>query len=633
LLVDDETGFTIGDRVRVEMLTGPVNFEIVTLTGVSVGQLDVTPLVGTYDVSARVSLSTPLVEQTFYYYTVLVSDVPLPPDFSFAFTDDNHAMGLSISVMDSKEDFFWQNTPAELRNRDAIGELGAEFLDQWYDVMGCWLNIMRGTAKALKLMGNNDESPYNSLSAKNFSMGIDPEGFSYDFEIPRRSVTSLSKVYKRRGTCNGLVLATRMFTKWDAVCAEFGVGGCNTGQKPLTTWDGQSLADSNTDVGILLANLSVTDATKAFPTSQWKDGMLVGPLGDVCCVDDNTDTVITLKPVTSFLVMGSGGAALAGFTVDMESTSGLYPNMTVQLESATDSTQAQIVEIFSIVPNVSFSTKSPIEFNFVAGDHVSIQKSMIRAEEVGSGAWSTVGGTIRELLNMTVFADQFGWTQTQWTGYQVLTADNLKFTVLSNEGDRLRIDAPAQPSNGQFALAKDFSIGGSFGARVPVPSYRVYSGTHSFLFEPSLDIEERGTIYDPFSRIWMGVGSPILGAWGPGDVGIYITTPVAVIKGLNATVIGNVLSLDPAESPPSVNELVGYFLNPNQNQNQLFTIIGNTTTAVTLSADISSLVVPGQAYYVLKPRDANRYRQLVGRFIKPAREFANLDIDVRVLFV
>jgi hypothetical protein len=630
ILVADDTGFSPGYRIRVETLTGPVNYEIVTITVITPGSFEVTPpLVNAYASGARVSVSSPLVEQTFYYYTVLVSDIPTPPDFSFAFTDDNHAMGLSISVMDGKEDFFWNNTAAELRNRDAVGEKGAGFLDQWYDVLGCWLNIMRGTAKALKLMGNNDEAPYNSLSAKNFSLGIDPEGFSYDFEIPRRTISSLAKVYKRRGTCNGLVLATRMFTKWDAVCAEFAVGGCNTGARPLSTWDGQALADGNTDAGIVLTNPTVVDAAKTYPPGQWKDGMLVGALGDVCCVDDNTETVITLKVPTTRRLMNVVGGPISGNLVGLDSTSGFYVGMTVQLEQAADPTAVQIIEITNIVVNTSISSKEPLRFNFLQDDYVSIQKSTIRTEVVSTGTWSTVSGTIRELTDgMTPT-----WVQTQWVGYQVLTVDNEKFTVLSNEDGTLQIDAPSLPTDGAFAVAKDFVVGASFGLRTAVPSYKVYSGAHSFIFEPTLDIEERGTIFDPYSRIWMGVGSPILGAWGPGDVGIYITSPVTVVKGLDGSVVGSVLTLDPTELAPTVNSLVGYFLNPNQNQNQLFLILSNTTTTITVATDISSLVVPGQAYYVLKPRDANRYRQLVGRFGTPAREFAHLDIDVRVLFV
>ena len=81
--------------------------------------------------------------------------------------------------------------------------------------------------------------------------------------------------------------------------------------------------------------------------------------------------------------------------------------------------------------------------------------------------------------------------------------------------------------------------------------------------------------------------------------------------------------------PPTINAWVGYYLNPNQNQEQMFEIVANTGTTVTVAGDIDSLVFAGQSYYVLKPRDRARFTRVSERL---RGEFTSDEVRVHVLF-
>jgi hypothetical protein len=154
-------------------------------------------------------------------------------------------------------------------------------------------------------------------------------------------------------------------------------------------------------------------------------------------------------------------------------------------------------------------------------------------------------------------------------------------------------------------------------------------GVHSFLFDQRYDLELRGTRLDPYSRLWNGPGLSLRGLWGPNDVIMYVTTNVVLTYGKPTSAAGNVIQLDPS-APVTPNALVNMYLNPNQGQKQTFLILANDATSITVDGDISSLVTTEQYYYVLSPRDRNRFTRITERL---NREFANQDIDVRVLFI
>lgn len=582
---------------------------------------------------------TELQEQKYYYYNVLISteEDPTPEQFG-PFVDENRVQGLSIAVMDSKETYFWAETPEYYRDKDAEPDGGNGYLDKWYSIMGCWLNLMRGQATALKLLNDDDEAPYNTLSAKNLSLGIEPEGFSYDYEIPRRALLSLSNVYKRRGTCEGMIRTVRMFTQWEASCNEFTLGGCGIGGKAFSTWDGQSLTEERTNndavyvpYAPMLQRGVLVDFTAGWEAHLWKDGMIIGPLGDIVCVYDNlvdggASGVVLKNPARVKRVRTSVSAGES--YVPLSSLTGLTAGMFVQLQSRTNPAHVELVQINAMVPNtVGFTTVRPLQYGYARNDYLSVQKSMLRWEQVYQGASSVTDGDYQRIA----IARENTWVENQWSGYSLMTQTGAVFTIVKNDDNRVWVEAGAPINAGLFSIAKDFE-GTSWNDRQPTKTFTMYNGNHSFFFNPLFDLKLRGTQWDPYNRLWQGVGSTLTGAWGAADVGIYITTPVCLTMGRGSAVQGGTFTAD-AEQPALVpGALKGMFLNPNQNQTRLFEIVDNTATEIIVAEDMSPFMVPGVTYYVLAPRDANRFRALVNRLGAPTREFANMDIDVRVLF-
>ena len=120
----------------------------------------------------------------------------------------------------------------------------------------------------------------------------------------------------------------------------------------------------------------------------------------------------------------------------------------------------------------------------------------------------------------------------------------------------------------------------------------------------------------------------LLGAWGPCDLGIYVTTPgVALYRG-RVTGVGTTTITD-SNLSLTVDSLVGMYLNPNQNQGLLFKIVSNTATTIMVSGNVSRIARVRQGYVVLTPRDAQRYQRLQARI----GEFVEDGIRPHILFI
>lgn len=644
ITVNDSTGFTTGMTVRLELMNGDRHFEQLEVLSTGVGTITfTTALTKAYTApvapiafidGGRVSRATDLLPQTYYYYLLVVSK-----DFSangFDITDDSRAFALSIDVFNSAE-WLTKHTPADALVKDAKPASkggGDGFLAKWYEIMGCWLNLMRGQMNAMALMGDPEKAPFHVLTAKNQSLGIDPEGMAYDWDIMRRPLTSLVFVYKRKGTCPGIIETVRMFTKWDALCVDFGTNACQSGASTLKTYDGTSLIETITGYSSTTSS-KVTDDEKGLFTYSgtiedpdlWADGTLYGSIGDIACIESSTyglfGSTLVLKTPTPITTL-SAPASIGATSLTVASTVGLVPGLTVQITSNTPSggfLTAEIVEITSVTPPSTLGLASDLVNAFPTDSVITIGKSIVRAEYRGSTG-ATAAGQI-----VTDSAAQ--WTENQWKGYYLLDSSNVKHAVVSNTGTTVTVDGAA-PTSGQYAIATDFTLGASFALRDPQFHVRIANGQHSFLFEPTFDLELRGTIYDPFNRLYGGPGLNLFGVYGPGDIGVYILGDIPVNSGRATTVTSATLTLDPSSPVPTTDEYVGMFLNPNQNQTQLFEILANTTTTVTVAGDITSLVVAGQAYYILRPRDKTRFERITARL---QQEFTSLEVRVHVLFV
>lgn len=637
ITVDDAVNITAGNILRIEQLEGPKKYEIVRVAsspGAGVINL-VTPLVNSYvtSLSHRVIKSKRLRENTFYYYTILTytSTSPTTEQLLSLVDDSNRVTGLSIREMDSKE-YIWNLTPEQFRLLDASTETdgGNSFLDKINDLMGCGLSILRGWNEAIQLLSDDDETPFHTLSAKSYSIGIAPDGFTYDYGATRRIVLDAFSVLKRKGTCPGMVRAVRMLTGWESECIEFNQSACREGATSLQTWDGTSTINENSgelDDDIHYAYGELVDDSQAWVVDIWKDGFAISSMGEIACIESNDATTLTFK--TPSIITTLNGAAAAGATsVPLSSTVGLYAHMKIQIKD-TASANSEIVEIASVVPGVSITVKRPLQFTYDTGDTVSIGMNLFSSEYVDTaGTWTTVTGSTRRLTDSTAH-----WMENQWVGYYVLTDDNQKLAILTNTATTLDVSNGSLPADGDYAIAKEFTVGATFNDRIPHVRYRVYNGLHSFIFEPTFDYQLSGTIYDPFHRLLAGIGtSNLIGVWSPNDVGLYITSNVVQHIGTASTFTTTTFELDTNFLAPGVNALTGFYLNPNQNQTRLYKILSNTSTQVTVEGDLTSFAVAGQTYFILSSRDATRYQRLVERLGPPSREFANSEINVRILF-
>jgi len=640
--VGSSAGYSIGDSLRVEKLTGPVQYDLVSITAIPDGtHVTVSPpLTHAYVSGDRVSKSTQLQIQTYYYYTVLVSASSTPTTYDIG--DASRAFSLSIDdSFNSKDDFFWKRAPNVMRRLDALPVAqggGDGFLDRWFSVMGCWLNLMRGYFNAIALNADPDKAPFHVLTAKNQELGIDPEGFAYDFDIVRRPLTSLAYVYKRRGTCPGIIETVRMFTKWDATCVDFGSNSCRGGASNFEWYDGTSVnyfdqGPSGTQITqkVVAADgtSQITDTGASFGgDGLFADGTLRGYIGDIACIDSNVGQVITTKPPPAVTLLSANASANAT-SLSVSSTQGLQPGMVIQLVHTTPTAGAypsEIVQIDTISPGTpgTLTIQGPgLRNAYPTGSLLTIGKTILRSEYVGS--------TSSTHSSFTITDPKAHWVQNQWVGYKLLdNANNLR-NVVSNEGNTVTVDniLAGPPPDGTYAIASGFTLGGNFAARVPTLKYKASNGQHSTWFEPTFDITTRGTVYDPYNRLYYGT-TVRNGVFGPTDVGVFILGSVPLITGRASSGGGAVFQLDPLQPAPMANALKGNFLNPNQNQEQMFEILANSTTTLTVAGDISSLIVPGQAYYVLKPRDKTRFQRVSARL---RNEFSDTDVRTHVLFV
>jgi hypothetical protein len=507
---------------------------------------------------------------------------------------------------------------------------------------------------AVQLLADDDKAPFSALAAKNIAMGTTSEGDSYDWSIARRQLLTQKSIYRKRGTCPGILDAVRLFTQWDAVCSEVGLkSGCAAGASSLATWDGiserqrRTVVTSNFTINILDTDgtAEIVDSTASWTENQWRGGKLLGPVGDVACIrsDDitvgsvtylssGTNYVTTLAPQE---VTRTARSITAGnTTIYLNSTLGILPGMSVQVtgsDSGTRLPQAEIFDVKAVTASAGTITLlSGAEHSYLTNAKISIAKSIVRVDYPMTVSFSN-GNTSFVYSNADWIESQWGSPDGDDRNYSLDLRDYSVYTAMGNDDDTLTFTPAyvgATATNRKVYLAGDL-VGATGHDPTYYVTYQVMNGAHPGFFEPRLDFEERGSIYDPFSRLWQGTGA-LYGVWGPTDLGIYITSSVLVSFGRPASASGSVLSVDPSSPALVANALVGMWLNPNQNQEQTFEIISNTASTITVAENIEGFIVSDQYYFVMSARNRNRYVRLCGRLRK---EYSHQDVRPHVLFV
>ncbi len=580
-----------------------------------------------FHVGQRVRAASPLAPQTYYYYTVLVSTTEFSVSFQadspgvFDFTDDCRAYALSIDK--SLSSTGWFKVPRDLARLDSLPEEqgGSDgFLAKWLDVMGCWLNLMRGHSKALTLLTNDNEAPFPSLEYKLAAIGATTEGASYDLEVQRRAAIALSRAYRKRGTCPGFVEVAKIYGKWDVECVGLGDSTSRSGASNLRTWDGESISERSSrlfsDVVQSFAARTLQFVGRNWDANAWAGGALRGCMGEVLDVVSSTADTLTVKALDALTTLAANAAA-GSSSLSLVSAAWLTPGIRLQLNKA-DASAGELVTVASIGGNGAVTLASPLVGSYVAGDIVAVGSTILRGEILLTGT--------SPMSNVLIVTGQ-KWVIDQWIGYKVLDAANNLRTVTGNGVSTLFLDGAV--AAGVFALAKGFN-GSTFVARAPVLQYHLVGGEHSFLFDPIRDFGLRGTQLDPFYYLWQGEGSAIQGSWGRNDVGIYVKTQVTITKGrFQGTSSPSVIDLDPASPALVPGSLVGAMFNPNQNQERMFEIVSNTANTLTVAGDVTGIAVPGQFYYALSARDSSKFQRVAARL----REFASEGTRPHILFV
>ena len=573
-------------------------------------------------------LDTGLDVNTFYYYLVVVTPDPgYAPGVNLTLiTKNSFAMGLSIEPFNSKDTFFWRHSTRDERVRDALPltEGGGDgFLERWFAMMGCWLDTLRGWTKSLDTLTNDDDAPLPVIHARVRSLGTEPEGESYDYLTARRMALGLTAQYQIRGSCAGIVDAVKLLTLWDAVCVDLSSGdSCPSGAVSLKTYDGTSALRYGEGVDVTSTFGLLLDPGTIGAVDEWAGGKLLGWMGDVACVESNTVTQAALytspKDLETVAELLIGGTLLR-----LNSVLGVKKGLALEVR---DGVNGHISEVASVnAVNKTCVLVTPSIHTFASGTGVSVGKSFIRAEYYSETGVAALVGIV------TVVTDADAeWEENQWKGFYFCPETNGSYPILGNSKTELFFGSNITVGAIKYGIATSYGIGATFADRAPHFTYTLSSGYHSTIYNPFLDFQARGSRYDYYSRLYYGPGVNLLGAWGPNDVGVYITTPgIVVTMGEAVGAIGNVFQIDPQQVPPNADDWMGLYLNPNQNQNQLFRIVTNSATEITVAGDITSLAVPGQRYYVLSKRDAMRYQRLDKRL---RTEFTEADAKPHLFF-
>lgn len=143
--------------------------------------------------------------------------------------------------------------------------------------------------------------------------------------------------------------------------------------------------------------------------------------------------------------------------------------------------------------------------------------------------------------------------------------------------------------------------------------YTLFAGPHYTTLFPEHDVTLKGTLRDPFNPLYGGVSDEAGVPPGPFDVIIVVQEGVAAATG-TASAIG-VDTLEDSTANWTVDEFVGFKLNPNRNNTLTYTVLSNTATTITVDVseapDVNLVSVAGAEYFILSRRNEVAYRALV----------------------
>lgn len=535
-----------------------------------------------YDGAAKTSHSdTSLQDNQFYYYLVVCST----DGVVWEHNETSRVEGLSIRHINSAE-WLWKNVIPAWEKKKQTTLTQGPMLEKTVAVLGAGLDLIRGQIEAYAQSGDLDKAPIVKLDAWNRALNFLPETI-FDHEALRRVPLHLMEIYKNKTAIPSIINLVWVLVQWECSIIEFG-GEEGTLFK---TWDGTSQRDTGASASVAPARGSLTDPDKSWTTDKWLGGFVRDALGNLIDVLSNNGTVLTLQPQTVYQTRVTNTSAAGQKTLYVQSSAGLSPYSHILIADAVHSEVAYVLSSGT----TSLQLQENLQYTYGNSAKVYMVTDLADKEIVGTG--TVISGGLRDTSML--------WVENQWKGYYLLDSANVKRLILSNTANE--VSTRVTPAAGSYAIAKDFTLGGSFGARQPHLKYDVYNGTHYFLYEPTISPALIGTALDPFDRLYAGITG--LGAGFTNDdyaifVKAGIATRVGKVSGVTPTVITDAL----ASFTPGA--LVGQYLNPNRKQKQLFKIIGNTSTEIQLAQSVEGLVNVNDFYFILSERDVLKYQRL-----------------------
>lgn len=559
-----------------------------------------------------------LLDDTFYYYTVVVRQAPA----SFTQTAASRISALSGRTRDEQKstDYVTRLVPRGIleADRKMAGEYG-----KFLAILGGSTDLYRSVVRSAFLRSDWTRSPYDAVKAWSRALGFSPEGETYDYDTPRRVLLQLRELYSKKGSLPGIVQAANALVQWTVDTEEFGLDESTRmfGTPDITDYD------SNSGAAITFLGSEIQDSSRAWAELQWQGGRVRDGLGnwfDVIDTTGGTQMILADLPsaTSRYRTALTAVAGIGSNTITVDSVLGLVAGQRIQLFN-TATGVGQILEITYVdsVAKVLYFWNQ-LSAAYPIGAAVSWR---VTKPEASIASKTAVGSGLNTIV-MGVFGAPLSWPIDRWVGLQVKDSGGGIHTVTSSGAASLTF-----ADGFVWAPGADFTIARSFTAGVANPYYEVHTGYMPLLYDPLFDFGLRGTRFDPFHYFYGGRAS-LGGVFGPCDLGLYVDqdwlgSAVEETASRCTSVAGGVLT--DTSAGYAVNAFVGMVLIPNQNVPTMFEITANTATTISAAGDLTKYAVPGQGYVVLTKRNAERYNRLLARI----NEFAGDDVCVRVLFL
>lgn len=287
---------------------------------------DDTELLSAWTTGTTTYVDVNLLPSTVYYYTVFYST----DGAEFIVADAARVAGVSIEDFKASEGEYWlyDSLPGEVKRQDAAVGPDQYTQRRYFDVLQCGIQLYRGYLDVYRLLPDYDLTPagrirepanqYAIIEKRLSDLGF-PAQRALGIDTMRRVALGIMGVRQWKGSCTGLVMFIKLLTTWDSQCQSVSDGGGCGGGTLFQTWDGVSARKNSQGGAADIDNTAgqLTDNTGAiFSAGLYADGVLVDALGNIVCIEDNTQTSFTLQDPAGQLQFERGFNQTLGLAED-----------------------------------------------------------------------------------------------------------------------------------------------------------------------------------------------------------------------------------------------------------------------------------------------------------------------------